>query len=250
MDWAKYRFTDPAGLIGTAIGMTGAGAIGTYLWDKLSPKVKEYFAKVEELTPEEAAEAEAEAARVAQAQNVSTGGGGGGMGFSDDPGFGGTKYIDNSLQNFLDRYWMDQMMEPRGYISVQELGMAKGGTVKKMQAGGMAPINAYSGAAGEGYNFGFAGGGSPTEYMAGGKFLTGDGDGMSDDIKANINGEQEARLADGEFVIPADVVSHIGNGSSNAGAKKLYAMMDRIREARTGREKQAPAVKSERFLPA
>ena len=105
-------------------------------------------------------------------------------------------------------------------------------------------------AVGDDFNFGFAGGGMTTEYMAGGKFLTGDGDGMSDDIKANINGTQEARLADGEFVIPADVVSHLGNGSSNAGAKKLYAMMDRIREARTGDKEQAPAVKTDRLLPA
>ena len=57
-------------------------------------------------------------------------------------------------------------------------------------------------------------------------------------------------MADGEFVVPADVVSHLGNGSSKAGAKKLYAMMDKIRKARTGKAKQAPAVKAERFMPA
>ena len=73
---------------------------------------------------------------------------------------------------------------------------------------------------------------------------------MSDSIPARISGKQEARLADGEFVIPADVVSHLGNGSSNAGAKKLYAMMDRIRKARTGKTRQAPAVKTSRLLPA
>jgi hypothetical protein len=73
---------------------------------------------------------------------------------------------------------------------------------------------------------------------------------MSDSIKANIDGRQEARLADGEFVIPADVVSHLGNGSSNAGAKKLYKMMDRIRVARTEKKRQAPEVKAERYMPA
>ena len=97
--------------------------------------------------------------------------------------------------------------------------------------------------------FGFSGGGS-TEYAAAGKLLRGPGDGMSDDIHANIDGKQEARLADGEFVIPADVVSHLGNGSSEAGSRKLYTMMDRIRKDRTGREEQAPAVKSEKYLPA
>lgn len=91
---------------------------------------------------------------------------------------------------------------------------------------------------------------APIEYKAGGKYLSGPGDGMSDNIKANIEGKQEARLADGEFVIPADVVSHIGNGSSNAGAKKLHAMMDRIREARTGNPKQGKQIEAEKFLPA
>lgn len=94
------------------------------------------------------------------------------------------------------------------------------------------------------------------DYASGGisslppRYLRGGGDGMSDSIPARIGGKQEARLADGEFVIPADVVSHLGNGSSNAGAKKLYAMMDRIRKARTGKTRQAPAVKTNRLMPA
>lgn len=82
------------------------------------------------------------------------------------------------------------------------------------------------------------------------RFLQGDGDGMSDSIKARIGGVQEARLADGEFVVPADVVSHLGNGSSKAGAKKLYAMMDKIRKARTGRTRQAPEVNPNKYMPA
>jgi hypothetical protein len=83
-----------------------------------------------------------------------------------------------------------------------------------------------------------------------GRYLKGDGDGMSDSIPATINGKQPARLADGEFVIPADVVSHLGNGSSDAGAKRLYAMMDKVRVARTGKKKQAPAVKPEKYMAA
>jgi hypothetical protein len=80
--------------------------------------------------------------------------------------------------------------------------------------------------------------------------LKGPGDGMSDSIPASIQGKQPARLATNEFVIPADVVSHLGNGSSDAGAKKLYAMMDRVRRARTGKQKQAPAIKANKYLPA
>jgi len=86
-------------------------------------------------------------------------------------------------------------------------------------------------------------GGLPPRYLRGG------GDGMSDSIPARIAGKQEARLADGEFVVPADVVSHLGNGSSNAGAKKLYAMMDRARKARTGKTSQAPEVNTRRLMP-
>jgi hypothetical protein len=82
------------------------------------------------------------------------------------------------------------------------------------------------------------------------RFLSGGGDGMSDSIKASINGTQEARLADGEFVIPADVVSHLGNGSSKAGAKQLYSMMDKIRKARTGNPKQGKQINPSKYLPA
>jgi hypothetical protein len=90
-------------------------------------------------------------------------------------------------------------------------------------------------------------------YAAGGlapRFLSGGGDGMSDSIKANINGRQEARLADGEFVVPADVVSHLGNGSSKAGAKQLYSMMDKVRTARTGRKSQGKQINPRKYLAA
>jgi hypothetical protein len=87
-------------------------------------------------------------------------------------------------------------------------------------------------------------------YSDGGRMLKGPGDGMSDSIPAVIGKRQPARLADGEFVVPADVVSHLGNGSTDAGAKKLYSMMDKIRKARTGKKKQAPAVKASKYMPA
>jgi hypothetical protein len=87
-------------------------------------------------------------------------------------------------------------------------------------------------------------------YSDGGRMLKGPGDGMSDSIPAVIGSKQPARLADGEFVVPADVVSHLGNGSTDAGAKKLYGMMDKIRKARTGTKKQGKKINPNKFLPA
>jgi hypothetical protein len=80
------------------------------------------------------------------------------------------------------------------------------------------------------------------------RHVQGPGDGMSDSIPARINGKQEAALGNDEFVIPADVVSHLGNGSSDAGAKRLYALMDQIRRDRTGTTKQAPQVNADKYL--
>lgn len=90
---------------------------------------------------------------------------------------------------------------------------------------------------------GFAMGGQP-------RFLSGGGDGLSDDIPAVIGKNQPARLADGEFVVSSDVVSNLGNGSSKAGAKKLYAMMDRVRQQAHGTKKQINKVNANRVLPA
>jgi hypothetical protein len=95
-----------------------------------------------------------------------------------------------------------------------------------------------------------AAGGSIGGYSDGGRMLKGPGDGMSDSIPATIGSKQPARLADGEFVMPADVVSHLGNGSTDAGAKRLYAMMDKVRKARTGNKKQGKQIKPEKYLPA
>ena len=83
-----------------------------------------------------------------------------------------------------------------------------------------------------------------------GYYLGGATDGMADQVPASIDGTQEARLSDGEFVVPADVVSHLGNGNSSAGAKQLYDMMDRIRKARTGTEQQGKQVNPTKYTPA
>jgi hypothetical protein len=108
----------------------------------------------------------------------------------------------------------------------------KPGEVEKKAQGGIA-----------GYSLGgYAAGGNP-------RLLKGPGDGMSDNIPATIGGRQPARLADGEFVVPADVVSHLGNGSTDAGAKHLYKMMDKVRTARTGKKAQGKQIKPEKFIP-
>jgi hypothetical protein len=72
---------------------------------------------------------------------------------------------------------------------------------------------------------------------------------MSDNIPAVIANKQPARLADGEFVVPADVVSHLGNGSTDAGAKKLHGMMDNVRKARTGRKAQGKQINPDKYMP-
>ena len=92
-------------------------------------------------------------------------------------------------------------------------------------------------------------GGIATAAKKEGMYLDGATDGMADEIPAMIDGEQPAMLSDGEFVIPADVVSHLGNGNSDAGAKVLEEMMDEVRVARTGTKKQAPEIDPEDFLP-
>ena len=81
------------------------------------------------------------------------------------------------------------------------------------------------------------------------RYLQGQTDGMADKIPSNIDGVQPAKLSHGEFVIPADVVSHLGNGNSDAGAKVLYKMMDRVRQARTGSKEQGKEINPEKFTP-
>lgn len=114
---------------------------------------------------------------------------------------------------------------------------ARGGLIHPYANGGISSLNQY--------NLG--------SYSDGGRLLKGPGDGVSDSIPATIGKGQPARLADGEFVIPARIVSEIGNGSTEAGARKLYAMMDRIQKGRrktVGRGKVAVNSRADRYLPA
>jgi hypothetical protein len=113
----------------------------------------------------------------------------------------------------------------------------------RFDQGGMVPQTIVVGGDSPPNPYGFAHGGSIP------RFVSGPGDGMSDSIPANIDGNRPARLTDGEFVIPADVVSHLGNGSSKAGAQQLYAMMDRVRKARTGTKKQGKEINAPRMMP-
>ena len=93
-----------------------------------------------------------------------------------------------------------------------------------------------------GYNLG--------SYSDGGRLLRGPGDGVSDDIPAMIGNKQPARLANGEFVIPARIVSELGNGSTDAGAKRLYEMMARIQKVRRKTKNVAANTKAAKYLPA
>ena len=142
---------------------------------------------------------------------------------------------DTSQRRWFDDAWKEGTpYEAPGpeYKKMAEGGMTAfpyGESVIRMAGGGLGSLGGYS---------------------DGGRMLKGPGDGMSDSIPATINGRQPARLANEEFVVPADVVAHLGNGSSDAGAKQLYKMMDRVRQARTGKKKQAPAIKAPRYMPA
>ena len=128
---------------------------------------------------------------------------------------------DQGLLQQLDKLKLDLAME-RGEIpsSTYQQGTATG-----MAMGGIAELSK-------------------------GRYLDGKTDGMADEVPARIDGVQEARLSDGEFVIPADVVSHLGNGNSDAGAKVLDSMMARVRKARTGNTKQGKEINPRDFLPA
>jgi hypothetical protein len=104
---------------------------------------------------------------------------------------------------------------------------------------------ADGGVADEHYNLG--------GYSDGGRLLRGPGDGVSDSIPAVIGKKKPARLADGEFVVPARIVSELGNGSTEAGARKLYAMLDRVQSARKksiGKGKVANNSRADKYLPA
>jgi hypothetical protein len=136
----------------------------------------------------------------------------------------------------------------RAYVSPPDakrptpLGKLNMPTSAKSKDSSSGDVEAYEGGIMHSSLGGYAAGGNP-------RLLKGPGDGMSDNIPATINGRQPARLADGEFVIPADVVSHLGNGSTEAGAKQLHGMMDKVRSARTGNSKQGKQIKPQKYMP-
>jgi hypothetical protein len=134
------------------------------------------------------------------------------------------------------------------YFSPMQYSKVGAAPVKEEVAVDPAPVEV----AAAGGLMGYAGGGIANlgGYSDGGRLLKGPGDGVSDSIPAMIGKRQPARLADGEFVIPARIVSELGNGSTEAGARKLYAMMDRIKKARSKAKNIAADTKSDRHLPA
>ena len=140
------------------------------------------------------------------------------------------KYSAPGDEKKRSRYDMDEGMQP--YSSSNEGGAANGGLMSSYADGGLSSLGNYS---------------------DGGQLLRGPGDGVSDDIPAQIGAKQPARLADGEFVVPARTVSELGNGSTDAGARQLYKMMDRVQSARKksiGKGKVAVDSKAHRMLPA
>ena len=124
---------------------------------------------------------------------------------------------------------------PMGRINLAAPGIKSSDKedVKEAAAGGIMGASSLGG---------YAAGGNP-------RLLRGPGDGMSDNIPATIVKKQPARLADGEFVIPADVVSHLGNGSTEAGAKRLHEMMSKVRRDRTGNSKQGKQIVAAKYMP-
>jgi hypothetical protein len=131
-------------------------------------------------------------------------------------------------------------------------GPASGSTARP-GAGGVSyfsPTTYSKKAAGGGMMYGGGGISDLGGYSDGGRLLKGPGDGVSDSIPATIGGKQPARLATGEFVVPARIVSELGNGSTEAGAKKLYAMMDRVQKARRKTKNVAADTKAQKYLPA
>jgi hypothetical protein len=154
-------------------------------------------------------------------------------------------------------------LTPKQQLLAGGAGIAGLGMIGDQLRGGVPKKKPYTGALSQ-YRFdpgsyrpySYASGGqtggiaSLGSYSDGGRMLKGPGDGMSDNIPASIGGKQPARLADGEFVVPADVVSHLGNGSTDAGAKQLYSMMNKVRKARTGNPKQGRQISAGKYLPA
>ena len=162
-------------------------------------------------------------------------------------------------QSLLDKLLSNKGLLQAGLGGLGALAAYKSAKDAQKQAAGAkfesrGPVTATRSAF-KGTKYSAAGGGIGSLDMAQGgralppRYLDGHSDGMADKVPANIDGRQPAALSDGEFVIPADVVSHLGNGNSNAGAKRLYKMMDDIRAARTGNPKQGKQINPDKFMP-
>ena len=171
----------------------------------------------------------------------------------------GTQTGGTKGQSLLDKLLSNKGLLQAGLGGLGALAAYKSAKDAQKQAAGAtlgknAPVTATRSAF-KGTKYSAEGGGIGSLDMAQGgralppRYLDGHSDGMADKVPANIDGKRPAALSDGEFVIPADVVSHLGNGNSNAGAKRLYEMMDRIRHARTGNSKQGKQINPDKFLP-
>jgi hypothetical protein len=187
----------------------------------------------------------------------------------DSPGYGNQGQDSGRQRRYFNHQFTPitppapMPLEPITNMPINDVGggMAAGGPVEEMSlSNAYAMQNARGGVSDMGIDAftgmqRMAGGGISHlgDYSDGGRLLKGPGDGVSDDIPAMIGEKQPARLADGEFVIPARIVSELGNGSTEAGARKLYAMMDRIQDNRRktiGDDNVAVDSKSDRYLPA
>ena len=165
------------------------------------------------------------------------------------PGSGGQRYFTD-----VDFGGGDPTAQAAGLETLNRANLA----AQNRQGQQLAPIRAAADAAAAKVAAQAAQPTQPTQQLAAGgiaglkegKYLDGATDGMADEKPAMIDGEQPAALSDGEFVIPADVVSHLGNGNSDAGAKVLEDMMARVRKERTGSTKQGKEINPEEFLPA
>ena len=140
------------------------------------------------------------------------------------PGSGGVTYFSPMQYSPIGSF---TTTAPAAPVETPETIVAAGGGM--MRGGGISDLGGYS---------------------DGGRLLRGPGDGVSDSIPASINNKQPARLADGEFVVPARIVSELGNGSTEAGARKLYAMMDRIQKSRRKAKNIAANTRADKHLPA
>jgi len=143
--------------------------------------------------------------------------------------------IDPKLMHGTPEYQAEQDRIAAEKAAQEAIQFPLGGPIENAAGGGL---------------MGYATGGHLGDYSDGGRLLRGPGDGVSDSIPATIGGKQPARLAEGEFVIPARIVSELGNGSTDAGAKRLYAMMDRIKAKRNKTKNIAADTKAYKYLPA